>query len=123
MKKIIGIISVLLAIVFTFSSCSFSVNPESIERIVSNISNTEQLIVPLSEEYNGRKNYYYSSLSAEEKIEYTKIYNSYMNKKDFTVNVTEDKLSIWILLILFQKALRVFLLSPNIDLMMKKLKR
>lgn len=96
MKKIIGIISVLLAIVFTFSSCSFSVNPESIERIVSNISNTEQLIVPLSEEYNGRKNYYYSSLSAEEKIEYTKIYNSYMNKKDFTVNVTEDKLSILI---------------------------
>lgn len=96
MKKIIGIISVLLAIVFTFSSCSFSVNPESIERIVSNISNTEQLIVPLSEEYNGRKNYYYSSLSAEEKIEYTKIYNSYMNKKDFTVNVTEDKLSVLI---------------------------
>lgn len=96
MKKIIGIISVLLVIVFTFSSCSFSVNPESIERIVSNISNTEQLIVPLSEEYNGRKNYYYSSLSAEEKIEYTKIYNSYMNKKDFTVNVTEDKLSVLI---------------------------
>lgn len=96
MKKIIGIISVLLAIVFTFSSCSFSVKPESIERIVSNISNTEQLIVPLSEEYNGRKNYYYSSLSAEEKIEYTKIYNSYMNKKDFTVNVTEDKLSVLI---------------------------
>lgn len=96
MKKIIGIISVLLAVVFTFSSCSFSVNPKSIERIVSNISNTEQLIVPLSEEYNGRKNYYYSSLSAEEKIEYTKIYNSYMNKKDFTVNVTEDKLSVLI---------------------------
>lgn len=101
MKKIIGIISVLLAIVFTFSSCSFSVNPESIERIVSNISNTEQLIVPLSEEYNGRKNYYYSSLSAEEKIEYTKIYNSYMNKKDFTVNVTEDKLSVLINSILY----------------------
>lgn len=93
MKKFIGLLSVLLTIVFLFSSCTFSVNPESIERIVSNISNTEQLIVPLSEEYNGRKNYYYSSLSAEEKIEYTKIYNSYMNKKDFTVNVTEDKLS------------------------------
>lgn len=93
MKKIIGVISVLLAIVFTFSSCSFSVNSESIERIVSTISPPEQLIVPLSEEYNGRKNYYYSSLSADEKIEYTKIYNAYMSKKDFTVNVTEDELS------------------------------
>lgn len=93
MKKTIGFISVLLVIVLAFSSCSFSVNTDTIDRIISNISDPGEVIVPLTEEYNGRKNYYYSSLSADEKKEYTKIYNAYMSKNAFTVNVEESSLS------------------------------
>lgn len=93
MKKIFRLVSLLLAIVITFSSCSLSVNPETIERIVSNISDSAgDAVTPLSEEYNGRKNYYYSSLSGDEKVEYTKIYEAYMGKKNFTVNVEENRL-------------------------------
>lgn len=92
MKKFLGAVSLLLAIVLTFSSCSFSVDPQSIEKIVSNFSDSPSKTTALEEEYNGRKNYYYSSLSADEKIEYTKIYNAYMSKTDFTVNVQADQL-------------------------------
>lgn len=93
MKKIICLISVLLAITFTFSSCTFSLTPETVERFVSNISNTEQQVTALTEQYNGRQNYYYSSLPDDEKIEYTKIYNAYMQFENFTVKVTENELS------------------------------
>lgn len=92
MKKILGTVSLLLVIVLTFSSCSFSVAPQYIEKIVSNFSDSPSKTTALEDEYNGRKNYYYSSLSADEKIEYTKIYNAYMSKTDFTVNVQSDQL-------------------------------
>ena len=92
MKKIFGAVSVLLVIVITFSSCSLSVDPQYVERIVSNFSDSSSQVTPLADDYNGRKNYYYSSLTDDEKTEYTKIYNAYMEKKEFTVNVKSDRL-------------------------------
>lgn len=93
MKKKLTAISILLIIVLTFSSCSFTVTPETIDNLVSNFSSSQNETVPLKEDYNGRKNYYYSSLDESKKIEYTKIYNGYMGLSDFNVKLNSDELS------------------------------
>lgn len=92
MKKILGVISLLLCISVLLSGCSFTFTPETIDKIAANFSDTVTEIPILDEKYNGRVNYYYSSLDTAYKKEYTKIYNGYMNIKDFTVNVSRDEL-------------------------------
>lgn len=92
MKKIIGAISVLLCITFLLSGCSININPETINRIVSNLSDSVTEIPVLDEKYNGKVNYYYSSLDEKGKKEYSKIYDGYMNLKDFTVDLNHDEL-------------------------------
>lgn len=92
MKKVIGVISVILCIAVLLSGCSVTLNPETIDKIVSNISDSSTDIPVLEENYNGKDNYYYSSLDEKGKKEYSKIYNGYMNLKDFTVDLTRDEL-------------------------------
>lgn len=92
MKKIIGVVSLLLCIVVLFSGCSFTLTPETIDKIVSNFSDSVTEVPALDDNYNGRKNFYYLSLDSAGKKEYTKIYNGYMNLKDFTVNIDRENL-------------------------------
>ena len=92
MKKIAGAVSVLLCIAVLLTGCSGSVTPETINNFVSNISDSVADVAPLKEGYNGKANYYYSTLDEKGKTEYTKIYNGYMNLKDFTVNLSRDEL-------------------------------
>lgn len=92
MKKIIGALSLLLCIILFLSGCSFNVTPETIERVFSNFSDSVTDIAVLDDDFNGKTNYYYSSLNENEKKEYSKIYDGYMNLKDFTVNLSRDEL-------------------------------
>lgn len=92
MNKILTAISILLIIVLTFSGCSFTVTPETVDKFVSDFSSSQDETVLLEEDYNGRQNYYYSSLDENKKIEYTKIYNGYMGLADFSVNLNSEEL-------------------------------
>lgn len=92
MKRVVAIISLLLCITLAFSSCSISDAPKTISQIVSNVSESISTQEYLDENYNGRKNYYYSSLSKSQKAEYTKIYNAYMKQETFTINVQHDEI-------------------------------
>lgn len=91
MKKLLGSIALLLCII-TFSSCSLIISPDTVERIVLNFSSSAEEIIPLAEEYNGRKNYYYSALDEKGKKEYTKIYNGYMSNSPFSVDLSENEI-------------------------------
>lgn len=93
MKKVLKFSSLLLCIVLLFSSCSI-LPTEDINNIISNVANSiaSNKTVPLTEKYNGKDNYYYSSLDEEKKIEYTKIYNAYMKYETAIVNLTEAEL-------------------------------
>lgn len=92
MKRIIGAISILLSIVILLSGCSVTVTPETIDKIVSSFSDSVTEIPDLEEEYNGKINYYYSSLDEKGKNEYSKIYNGYMNLENFTVDLKREEL-------------------------------
>lgn len=92
MKKIIGAISVLLCITVLLSGCSVNLNPETINKVISNISDSVTEIPVLDEKYNGKVNYYYSSLDEKGKKEYSKIYDGYINLKNFTVDLNQDEL-------------------------------
>lgn len=94
MKKILAITALLLCVVLLFSSCSLGLSTESIGNVVTSISEAlfPEPTEPLNENYNGRQNYYYSSLDEEGKIEYTKIYNAYMNYENCKLRLTESEL-------------------------------
>ncbi len=90
MKKHISAALAVLCIAVLLIGSFAAFTPNTISSFVSNVFDSAADVTPLTNDFNGRENYYYSHLDEKGKAEYTKIYNGYMNLKDFTVNLERD---------------------------------